>query len=422
MVNNISGFADSNFNSGGSLTQLAQDFDDFLQLLTTQLENQDPTSPLDANEFTQQIVSFSEVEQSIQTNNNLKALIDLQVSNQIGNAVNFAGKEVEIKADAIALREQGNAEFAYINQRASEETRITIRNGEGRIVFTGDGQLAPGRHNVEWDRRDSAGNLLPAGLYSVEVKAKYTGSEFFEPVDTFYEGTVTGVNLGNDDLITIFVDDQLEVPLTEIFFVSEPKPEPVVTDAPVITGFSGSVTYNPEEGPVSIDSDLSIIDDDGSILTRAIVTIDNIKNGEDEVLEVGNLPEGITVESLDNGVLVLSGLATLAQYAEALRSITYENTSDEPDTSDRTISITVSDGNNASNTVSKTIIFGTGEEGSGDGDGSDGDGSGGGTGSNGGGGDTNGGAVNTGGTGDDSDNLPAPPGQDPSGTLDDGEI
>lgn len=420
MVENISGFAGGNLNGGGSLTRLAQDFDDFLQLLTTQLENQDPTSPLDANEFTRQIVSFSEVEQSIQTNNNLKALIDLQVSNQIGNAVNFAGKEVEIKTSGIAVKNQGNVEFAYINQRASEETNITIRDPQGNKVFSGSGQLGPGRHNVEWDRRDSEGNLLPAGLYTVEVKAKYTGSEFFEPVDTFFEGTVTGVNLGNDDLITIFVDDQLEVPLTEIFFVSEPKPAPVVTDAPVITGFGGSVTYNPEEGPVAIDADLSIVDDDGSILTRAIVTIDNIKNAGEEILEVGNLPEGITVETLENGVLVLSGLATLAQYEEALRSITYENTSDEPDTSDRTISIIVSDGNNASNTVSKTLIFGTGEEGSGGGGGGN-DGGGGGADNNGG-GNNNGGAVNTGSTGDNSNNLPSPPGQDPSGTLDDDEI
>ena len=58
-----------------ALKQLSGNFSTFLNLLTTQLKNQDPTSPMDTNQFTQQLVMYSQVEQQIQSNSNLKTLI-----------------------------------------------------------------------------------------------------------------------------------------------------------------------------------------------------------------------------------------------------------------------------------------------------------------------------------------------------------
>src|SRR5476649_2407617 len=75
---------------------LAGNFNTFLTLLTTQLQNQDPLSPMDSNQFTQQLVQFSQVEQQINTNDNLKSLIT-QGTNQTGAyAVSYLGKAVTI--------------------------------------------------------------------------------------------------------------------------------------------------------------------------------------------------------------------------------------------------------------------------------------------------------------------------------------
>src|SRR5579864_9548824 len=77
-----------------AMSQLSGNFSTFLTLLTTQLKNQDPTSPMDSNEFTQQLVEFSQVEQQINTNTNLNTLIT-QGQSQIGSyATSYLGKSV----------------------------------------------------------------------------------------------------------------------------------------------------------------------------------------------------------------------------------------------------------------------------------------------------------------------------------------
>src|SRR3546814_13205019 len=97
-------------------------FDSFLTLLTTQLRYQDPISPMDTNEFTSQLVQFSQVEQSIQQNDNLETLIALQGANQIAFAASLTGKNVEIAGDALEL-EEGES-LTYEHGRASCRERV----------------------------------------------------------------------------------------------------------------------------------------------------------------------------------------------------------------------------------------------------------------------------------------------------------
>ena len=78
-----------------SRTMIAQNFDTFLQLLTTQLKNQNPLDPLDTNQFTQQLVQFASVEQQISTNTNLATLISLQQNSQLNAALGFVGQTVD---------------------------------------------------------------------------------------------------------------------------------------------------------------------------------------------------------------------------------------------------------------------------------------------------------------------------------------
>src|SRR5690349_24911197 len=77
-----------------AMKQLSGNFSTFLTLLTTQLQNQDPLSPMDSNQFTQQLVMFSQVEQQINTNDNLQSLIALNLSQTANSAVNYIGRSV----------------------------------------------------------------------------------------------------------------------------------------------------------------------------------------------------------------------------------------------------------------------------------------------------------------------------------------
>src|SRR5579872_4398386 len=98
--------------SGDALGQLSSNFSTFLTLLTTQLKNQDPTSPMDSNQFTQQLVEFSQVEQQINTNSNLNTLIT-QGQTQIGAyATSYLGKTVSVTNGNAALS-NGSATWTY---------------------------------------------------------------------------------------------------------------------------------------------------------------------------------------------------------------------------------------------------------------------------------------------------------------------
>src|SRR3546814_4600244 len=98
MVSGVSSSTDAAASSSAAssaATSLAGDFNTFLTLLTTQLKNQDPTSPMDSNEFTQQLVQFSQVEQQIDMNKNLETMISLMQSQQNSSNLNYVGKRSE---------------------------------------------------------------------------------------------------------------------------------------------------------------------------------------------------------------------------------------------------------------------------------------------------------------------------------------
>ena len=86
-------------------TKLTDNFETFLTLLTTQLQNQDPLEPMDPSEFTDQLVQFTEVEQSIATNKKLEQLVSLATQNELSGAVSFIGKQVEAKDNRSILKD-----------------------------------------------------------------------------------------------------------------------------------------------------------------------------------------------------------------------------------------------------------------------------------------------------------------------------
>jgi flagellar basal-body rod modification protein FlgD len=179
---------------------LADNFDNFLKLLTTQLQSQDPLSPLDATQFTEQLVQFTGVEQAIKTNDLLGQLVALVRADQVTRAVDYLGAAVEANGQSVRLDGNQPATVHYrIDQPAAGAT-ISIYNEAGRLVRTQAGEASPGLHTVPWDGRDQAGAQLPDGLYRVEVAAESTAGAPV-PVSTTIAGVVDGVELQGDRLM-----------------------------------------------------------------------------------------------------------------------------------------------------------------------------------------------------------------------------
>jgi len=170
---------------------IADNFDTFLKLLTTQLRNQNPLEPLDTNQFTQQLVEFSAVEQAVRSNDLLGKLVAANAANASSTAIGYIGKVVEA-AGALTTLKSGNANWTYSLNQDSPEATVTIRNASGAIVFSELTQLDAGTDTYSWDGRTSSGGIAPEGTYSISIDAKNQDGGNIS-VSTSVTGEVTGV-------------------------------------------------------------------------------------------------------------------------------------------------------------------------------------------------------------------------------------
>lgn len=210
--------------SAGTTTSqigLADNFNSFLRLLTTQLKSQDPLAPMDANQFTEQLVQFTGVEQAIKTNDALGQLVSLVRADQIGRAVDYLGAEVEAKGQTLRLDGDRPATIHYELGEAATEVTIEIYDEAGKMVSTKRGEASLGAHDLSWDGRGPSGARLADGLYRVEVSATRSGGDPV-PVSTAIRGIVDGVELGGDRLMLSVGGVQL--PLDAITTIRRPLP------------------------------------------------------------------------------------------------------------------------------------------------------------------------------------------------------
>lgn len=177
-----------------SQTKLAEDFDQFLTLLTTQLQYQDPLDPMDSGEFTDQLVSFTQVEQTITTNKNLELLINQTKNAAMSNAVGYLGNEVTIETDRAGLR-NGTAKWEYGLETNAEEVTVTVQDSQGKVLFEGMGDNRAGLHDFIWDAPTST----PDGIYQLTIVAKTANGTDIQAA-IFSKGTVEAIEILSGDV------------------------------------------------------------------------------------------------------------------------------------------------------------------------------------------------------------------------------
>lgn len=206
--------------SQASTAALNQDFDQFLRLLTTQLQNQDPLSPMDSAEFTNQLVQFSNVEQSIRTNSFLEKLLTMQTLNLTALGVSFIGKDVEVAGKYFQADGVKPVSLSYDMPDGADAGTISIVDENGSVVFTQNADTTPGRHSFTWDGKDTNGNAVAAGKYEIRIGAQ-TSTKAALNVTTFVPGHVNGLESADDGSLMLNVDGNL-VNMTDVRKISEP--------------------------------------------------------------------------------------------------------------------------------------------------------------------------------------------------------
>jgi len=181
--------------------QIAGNFQQFLQLLTTQLKNQDPLSPLDTNQFTQQLVSFAQVEQQLKTNTDLDQIVTQNKISQATAALSFVGKQVTADGATTQLK-KGVAVWNVTSPKPATAS-ISILDQNGNTVWTGQQTLNTGAQVFSWNGNTSNGTIAPDGLYTLQVTAQDASAQSVN-VSMQFTGTVTGVDLsGTQPLLQV---------------------------------------------------------------------------------------------------------------------------------------------------------------------------------------------------------------------------
>ena len=197
---------------------IAGNFNTFLQLLTTQLQNQDPLSPLDTDQFTQQLVEFASVEQQVNMNTNLQTLISMQQTTQATSALQLVGSTVTIAGNAATLANATSTPASWsLNASGPATANVTITSQAGTTVYTGTMSLNAGLNTYNWNGQGSNGQVWPDGTYTLTVNA--TGATGLPvTVSTQVQGVVSGVNI-NQNPPTLTVSGQ-SVPMSQIQSIS----------------------------------------------------------------------------------------------------------------------------------------------------------------------------------------------------------
>lgn len=146
-------------------SRLASDFNSFLSLLTTQLQHQDPLSPLESTEFTSQLAQFAQVEQGIGTNDRLDQLLRNSGQQNLEQNSDVIGKWVEIQGQQVTLQEQGSAWLGFRLPEATEQVAVQIADAQGRVVRTALISGQSGANRLLWDGATDAGTPAPPGQY-----------------------------------------------------------------------------------------------------------------------------------------------------------------------------------------------------------------------------------------------------------------
>ena len=166
---------------------------DFLNILVTEMQNQDPLDPTSTTDFTTQMTQYANFDQQSTLNTNLSALLTSFNSLLTLNSSNYIGQTVTAKADSATLT-SGSIAFGYSLDSAAASTTLTVSDSSGNAVWTGSGTTTAGSNSFTWDGKTTDGTqLADGGTYSLTVSAANSSGTAISGYTTI-SGKVTGID------------------------------------------------------------------------------------------------------------------------------------------------------------------------------------------------------------------------------------
>ena len=195
--------------------------EDFLHLLITQLQNQDPLNPTDHTEFTSQLAQFSSLEQLNNVNDNLEQLQNFQASTNNSQAVSLIGKEITAKGNFLSLTadKEVGCHFSLEQNAAVVVVSIYDRTGEFVKSFQSE-NLEAGEHTLFWDGTDKDGNRMAEGAFTFELQASDTKGKNIKTA-TFFSGTVDKLTFENNQ--AYLISKTQKIAIGDVIQVSVPE-------------------------------------------------------------------------------------------------------------------------------------------------------------------------------------------------------
>lgn len=179
LLNNVNA---TSATADNSLSQLGEDYESFLTLLTAQIQNQDPLAPVDSTEFVSQLAQLSQVEQAVQTNDQIELLSNQMAGLLNLNGTDLIGRQVKSTSNVLWL-ENGSINSSYAVGDGAVSVEARISDPLGRVVRTLNGLSTTPftEFPLEWDGTDDAGVAQLEGRYTVQLLARDANGD---PVDT----------------------------------------------------------------------------------------------------------------------------------------------------------------------------------------------------------------------------------------------
>lgn len=214
MVSSVSSSSSSttSTSSSNSSTSLSASYEMFLTLLTTQLQTQNPLDPVDSTEFTSQLATYAQLEQQISTNEKLDTVLSSIDSLSFSSGVGYIGMTVEAEGDTLAVDDGGavDGSWKYALDGEAEDVTLKIVDSDGNVVWSGSGDTASGSHDFTWDGKDSNGNAVGAGQYTLQVTATDSAGKTVDSSISI-TGTVTAVDSSSGSTVLEIGDTEVDL-------------------------------------------------------------------------------------------------------------------------------------------------------------------------------------------------------------------
>ena len=222
----ITGMLGSDFSQTGtgSTTQSAasaMDANSFLTMFLTQLKYQDPNNPLQAHELASQLAQFTQVQKLSEATTLLQNIQSYSAAINNAEMASLVGKDVTAQYNSVAVSADSVGTLDYALDQPLQNVTVTIRDARNQIVSVENrGVQAAGKYQVEWNGKDTNGDRVPEGTYTVEIAGMDAGGDT-ATVRTTVHGTVNTFNMeGSNPYYILSGLSGIKIPVADVFEIA----------------------------------------------------------------------------------------------------------------------------------------------------------------------------------------------------------